>query len=446
MSLSFASLFLGLTLGAHPVEVAVGGEVAEVEFLLDGERFGLVMEPPWRAVCDFGSELLPHELMAIARDGLGGEVGRIRQWINLPREPTELSLSLIEDGDGVPTAVRLDWAVVAGREPQSIAVALDGLPLAVEDVSTIALPPLELEQLHFLRAEVVFGEGLVSTAELVFGGSFADKVESEMTALPVTVESRRKSPTADELAGRITVGGRALEVAAVDRGPLDLVVVPDMGAREALAEIYRRAPREVTAIAAPNAVRPELRESSVRTDLDRRIEFLYPVPERTGPSGASFDLFPHSQRFLGEEAAMPQLLFGVLPPEGDGASRLADAVAVAGVTVAASNHRRGVLLLLSGSDRDDSSIEPSMARRYLESLHVPLFVWRLGDETEIAPGWGESVAAGSYAKLQAANRRLFRELDRQRIVWLVGRHLPHLLSLDGADDRIRPAGILAGSR
>jgi hypothetical protein len=69
-------------------------------------------------------------------------------------------------------------------------------------------------------------------------------------------------------------------------------------------------------------------------------------------------------------------------------------------------------------------------RKYLESIHVPLFVWSLyGPNTSAAKRWGEAEDISSVYKLSAAVARLRAELESQRIVWLEGRHLPQAIAL-----------------
>lgn len=92
--IEFFTLFLGLITGPQPVTVAVGPEVATVAFLVDDDRSGEAAGAPWTATVDFGSRLLPRELTAVAHDAQGGELGRTRQLINLPRPPAEVSMAL----------------------------------------------------------------------------------------------------------------------------------------------------------------------------------------------------------------------------------------------------------------------------------------------------------------------------------------------------------------
>ena len=107
MQIAFVTLFLGLTLGAYPVQLAVEGPVATVELLLDGEVIGRVAGPPWSGAVDFGADLTPHELVARGLDAQGQEVARARQWINLPRPPAEVGVMLENGPEGRPSAARL---------------------------------------------------------------------------------------------------------------------------------------------------------------------------------------------------------------------------------------------------------------------------------------------------------------------------------------------------
>jgi len=66
--------------------VAVDPGVASVEIFLDGEGIGVAIEPEWEVECDFGDRLRPHELVAVARDETGRELGRAAQLVNLPHE------------------------------------------------------------------------------------------------------------------------------------------------------------------------------------------------------------------------------------------------------------------------------------------------------------------------------------------------------------------------
>ena len=82
---TFLSLFLWLMTDVHPVKVVVDPAVASAEIFLDGQSIGIATEPDWEVECDFGEHLRPHELVAVARDETGQELGRAVQLVNLPR-------------------------------------------------------------------------------------------------------------------------------------------------------------------------------------------------------------------------------------------------------------------------------------------------------------------------------------------------------------------------
>ena len=118
-----------------------------------------------------------------------------------------------------------------------------------------------------------------------------------------------------------------------------------------------------------------------------------------------------------------------LPP------RLATAVALAGMAAHGRNERRAVLLISAGAAADESELPPRATREYLRALGVPLYVWSLAAEPPDRE-WGEFVELGDPAtplktarRLGEAAGRLQRDLKKQRVVWLVGRHLPNRIEL-----------------
>ena len=66
-------------------------------------------------------------------------------------------------------------------------------------------------------------------------------------------------------------------------------------------------------------------------------------------------------------------------------------------------------------------------RAYLRALRVPLFVW--AKNKYIASAWGKADVLADVGDLKNAAARLTGAVERQRIVWLEGRHLPQAISL-----------------
>jgi hypothetical protein len=121
-----------------------------------------------------------------------------------------------------------------------------------------------------------------------------------------------------------------------------------------------------------------------------------------------------------------KLLVDAEPPDYYGPPRLGDAVGAAAVSAAAGNRPRAVLLVVAGPD-DESAMPVEWIRGYLRALRVPLFVW--AKNKKMAAGWGNVEVLSTLGDLSSATRRLTKAVEKQRIVWLEGRHLPQSISL-----------------
>lgn len=82
---SFATLFFGLVFGVVDVEVRAPVATERVELLLGGEKVA-ELRRPFAGAVDLGGEPVPGELVAIAYDAGGRELGRALQQVNSPRE------------------------------------------------------------------------------------------------------------------------------------------------------------------------------------------------------------------------------------------------------------------------------------------------------------------------------------------------------------------------
>ena len=132
--IAFLTVFLGLMHGVRPVQVVFGESVASVAFQLDGESVGRLEGPPWELDVDFGTEILPHELVVRAWNGRGEEVGVARQWINLPRPPAEVDVVLERGPDGRVLSARWTWETILGVQPKHVVVTFDRKPLPLDGV------------------------------------------------------------------------------------------------------------------------------------------------------------------------------------------------------------------------------------------------------------------------------------------------------------------------
>ncbi len=415
--IAFATLFLGLFLGVKPIEVVAGDGVAAVELRLDGARLAVLEGPPWVLEHDFGTELAPRHLEAVAYDAAKRELARVSQWLNLPQDPAVATVVLEPGGPGRGRHARISWESAAGAEPKSVRASLDGAPLAVGDPRRLELPPVDESELHLLHVELEFDDHVTSRVDLTFGGAYADEVSTEITALAIrAVKPPRRQPTPASTRGWFLKGGEPLEVIAIEKGTAEVVVVQD-----------RPFPRFV----APGEVYKPPR--SLRLAGDQRLRFLGTTPKPTEGVAATFNLFPSSPAYDGGLGDLYQLLTGVSFPARDGPARLNSAVAVAGLTAFGGRSRRAVVIVPGSRPDADASISPAQVRRYLERLAVPLVVWNPeAKPAQHLAAWGEVMNVGSLKQLAAAFEELSAQLDQQWIVWLDGRHLPQAIELSAS--------------
>lgn len=426
--IAFATLFLGLVLGVQTVEMMASDDVARVEILLDGRPVAAIEHPPWRTAVDLGSALEPRILEAVGLDRHGKEIGRSAQRLNLPRPPAELEVLLEPGEDGRGSVARLSWDSIAGETEPTIRAWLDGVELSVVDTRRLELPAHDPRQLHFLRVEATFTEHLGTVAERVLGGTWADQLSAQLTAVPVHLAGRADLPAVRQLDGWLTVDGQGVPVLAVDDSPADLIVVRDLSAQP-LLDGLASLDRSLSFAFRSGSVRqaPSVRYVAPLKE-DQRVRFLAPYARQVADIDHTTSLFEPSETFTAHDGGLYWLLTQVRtrtsPPDGQ---RLADAVAAAGMMAAGGSRPRAVLLILGPDPVDHSGLDAETVRGYLESLRVPLVVWSLGGPA--VPPWGPAEALESLTSLERATKAVRRLLDRQRILWIEGVHLPQRIEL-----------------
>ena len=430
----FVSLFLGLVVGYQTVAVQVTDPVRFVQILLDGQEVGTLEAPLWRGQFDLGAELRPHELTAVAFDDQGVELDSSSQWLNLPRQPAETTILLESDEETHLQVARVTWKSLTGDQPSAVHAEFDGQILEFEDPHAIRLPPFDPELLHFLRVELEFAGFVSSSAEVTFGGTYADQINTELTAFPVVLSGRKSLPPDSDLQDGFLARGDPLRVAAIEKGQVELIVVRDQSAWPGLRTLRNLALTQPGPVTSRGTRIPGFQPRWFGTDRQEwnlwTFRFLWPVPRRIDSGAGPYDLFSHSAKIAAATGSLHGWLTTIeQPTEWTGTQRLADAVAVAAVTVAGSNRRRGVLLVLGDSTSDASEASPEVIRRYLASLAVPLFVWAVNPVAASQSPWGPASDVSTPKLMTRATKELFRDLEAQRIVWLEGLLLPQQITL-----------------
>ena len=448
---AFETLLLGIVTGIWPVRLMVAPPVATVELRLDAAAVGVMHGPPWAMACDVGTGPMPHELTAIGRDASGREVARATQWANLGRERARVSALLARDPvTHQPAAVRLAWETADMVQPQSVTATLDETPLAVADPHRIALPKVDNDKAHVVSVEVAFSPQLRDRADLAFGGDVIDRAESELTAVAVTVPSKRTDLGLHDVQGVFSEDSQPLTPIGVDEGHAEVAVVADVSAGAFIAAHPKE--WESRSGGAWNgsfgdgfgAAEIPLPRETIGIGTDRFF-LVGTVPSAIADSGRERTFFTTSASVRLAWLARHSLsnwLWRTALPQGQA---IADAVAVAASNVASSNSRRALILILTEvpgaapAVADASTYGVAPVRAYLAALDVPLVVWSLtgSDPGPVTAAWGPAVAVRDRWEAQAQAKKLEKALDSQRIVWFAGRHLPQRITLDESKTQLR---------
>jgi len=407
------------------------GTVVEVAFELDGrEQVRLSGSRTWKQDVDFGPEYSPHELVARAYDAKGKEIALARQWINLPRPPAEVEITLENDKTGRAAAADLTWASRMGPHPTSVSLTFDGTELPLDVAHHARLPAYDPALTHVVSAQVDFVGGVHSHADRVLGGGKADEAGSELTAIPVRCLTE-SPPQKESLRERFRANGETLRVTAVAREPARIMLIRDpYEHREAFSSYgdYFGGLAKDTMV-----------------DEGDRLQVVWPLATELPDKDSSNVIFDMSPALEGIRA---NFFFALVRSRvlgaKDGPRRFADAVAVAGVTAAASGSRRALVLVLGSEEWDASRRDASSVRRYLERIHVPLYVWSLTAAVHPpwvlpAAAWGRFEDVSSPGKLRSASRRVLDDVRRQSVVWVEGRHLPQEIALVETGDGLEIA-------
>jgi len=425
---TFISLFLWLVVDTLPVEVAVDPGVASVEIFLDEKSVGVLDGPPWKLMCDFGSTLRPHELVAVARDESGEEIGRAVQLVNLPRSNAEAQIVFEMGTSGEAEALRVVTESGERLQPLAVFVTFDGRPLMRSPGGRFELPDHDPRQVHIVSAEAHFPGELTARQDVTFGGTFGSRVATELTAVPVVIDDSEPPPT-QELEGQFEVSGAPVRVAAVERPGAKMYFVRDHGAWPALLGMGRQVDRRARSIGRTTMRQfRDYSENSAVNDLPAdRNSFHLVIANPSYSRGLA--LFPVGQPLDIKRWGLPWLVTHLTNNEASAShQRLAEAVAVAGVRAAGEGCPRVVVLVLSHNPVDAGQYGASAVREYLRGLHVPLVVWSVGGGADDG-AWGQVHDVSNPGKLNKVSRRLMQDLERQWVVWVEGRYLPSAIKL-----------------
>jgi hypothetical protein len=366
--------------------------------------------------------------VAVARDEEGVELGRAEQFVNLPRDDAVVEMVFEGGTPEAPEMVRVVTENVERFEPMAVFVTFDGRSLLPEEDGRFRLPPYDPGKMHLVSAEAHFPEGITARSDVTFGGAYGSQLTTELTAVPIEIESERP-PTVSALEGSLRVGDDVLQIAAVDRQGAQVFAVRDIGAWPVMEKIGFLLERNPTM---------RYRRVVYDPDLPLKRDRVYLVA--TAPTiRRDLALFPFSEGYELKPWSLSWIVTHARNQRGASARQvLSDAVAVAGLRAAGTGTPRAVILVVAPGAVNHSRHEPQVVREYLSTLRVPLVVWSADAEGAVA-GWGPAEDISSTTKLHKASKRLVKDLQRQWIVWVEGRHLPYEIELDESVEGFRLA-------
>jgi hypothetical protein len=392
--------------------------------------------PPWEFEVDFGLDIVPRRLEAVAFDEDQVEVGRVVQLVNVPRPLAEANVVLLRNEEGQVEAARLLWESSVRKSPKQIRARLDGVDLPVENPEKIDLAGLSPQELHFLQVELIFTSDVIAQAQIAFGGEHLDMTSAALTGFPVVKNWQGSSVGPSSMQGWFLDGDEPLHVAAVDKGLVDVVVVRGPGVASAVLDLDGGPTQTLSLGRIPNDPRAtsaspgELQRQALTLSKGSRLRLLIPRTRTTRGRRVEMESFAISPEISPKQGGMVMVLSQeVLLPGLESRVRVNDAVAVAGLQAANGNRRRAVVLVLAEPWEDASRWDAPTVERFLDSLNVPLYVWELGEGERGAVPWSRSEAIGNYRELARAERELEKDLEQQRIVWLEGTHLPNSIRI-----------------
>jgi hypothetical protein len=421
----FLTFLLGLTRGPATVALQADPAIALIRLELGGRTVATIEQAPWTTVIDFGSELVPTELVATGYDARGNQLARTAQMINLPRAMAEVEI-LVKTRDGLPVRAELVGRHRRQSAPKEAILTIDGTAVHTTNFSA-QLPDLDWAHPHVLSASILFEDGEIAQRETIIAGGLGETISAQVTPVLMTAEA----DVPRKLDGCFALDGVALHSTAVEKKGALVMIVKDTDAMSIRSR--------------PNGVLQRqwwFRPRPLDMQLDRHTtqRVLWPVAKKFGgPAQAPYLLFDGDE-VQADHGGIPWLLTqsNAALASPSLARRFTDAVAVAGLEAFESGRRRAVVLLLE-KKADASQHTPAIVRRYLERIGVPLFVWSIDAPTaDQVDSWGTIADISTPGKLNDAVGALDRTLQAQRIAWIAIDPLASLRVARGRDCGLTP--------
>ena len=382
---------IGLLVGLFPVAVDLGPGGEPAHLLLDGRPACIVTARVPACTVDLGQGPRLHRLELVRTDNNGRIVERVERWVNRPGIQSEVRVQGNCDEKRRECAFTMTWAHPVKLDPKKVSLALDGRVVSTAVSHTVRVPFPKGAPPQVLTADAVFADGARAAFTTVLLGSYPETAEARLRAVALSVSG--SSPDDASIAASLKAAGWPLRTA--EQGEAEAIFVAQTAQLERIPSLYRQAVADpisyagrLQALAAILVIVPN--ESLTAFDA---------LSSRRGPAG-------WLRTLMGANSGVGTVR----------RYRTADAVAVAGYKLGSSSRRR-VLVLVLGSEVDDSSaFSPAQVQAYLKDVMVPLVVWRIGNAA--APEWPAGPRMEKPSEVAAAIAAVRRDLDQQRVAWV----------------------------
>jgi hypothetical protein len=427
--IEFITLFLGLTWGPCPVEVAVNNQVAAVELRLDGEVVEVLHGEPWATEVDFGRALIPHELEATALDAHGYPLSEVYRTINFGRSAAEASLVLGIEKAGVSRNARVEWQTYDQSRPKRMRARFDDRRVPINRAGLITLPAYDPQDAHLLQTKLTFENTLVAEAELSFGGAYSAQISTELTAVSVVFPAGTKPPKNSQMADWFTARGRPIAVFSAEQPTGAVFLVRDYNLPSPLPQISTN--RATSGFL-------EIPKRGFSQDSVLFVATSAQIVKRGDAKPTAIFLTQAVESNLSRKGLLTVAQYVAPNERQKRPQQLFEALAIAGKAAAASRRPRAVLLLHDPRSPDHSQLAAGQTLGYLESLRVPLFMWTSEKVKARASSFDSTQLEGlANDDLKAVVEEIQQSLRSQHILWFPGQILPHQLKITGA----APAGV-----
>lgn len=208
---------VGLLIGLFPVIVDLGGRPEPAELLLDGRPACTILARAPACTVDLGPDPVVHLLDLVRKDKAGHVTESVKRWVNKPGVEAEVHALGRCEKKTSSCEFTMTWAHPARLDPASLTVALDGVIVARKVTPIVRVPFPRCSTPQVVTADATFPDGRRATFTRLLQGSYPEKAEASLQAIPIAVQP---GVPEEEIAALLREAG--WPVRAVEQGDFEI--------------------------------------------------------------------------------------------------------------------------------------------------------------------------------------------------------------------------------